>query len=69
MIAFGPVAEAAQGGHNSPAFDLVAGFGLLALTWWGSWKRPRRRAELWSAIGITAICGVFIYFGFVEILR
>ena len=33
MIAFGPVAEAARGGHGNPFFDLSVGFFVLAITW------------------------------------
>ena len=61
MIIFGPVAEAANGGHGSPAFDLFVGFGVLALTWVGYSKRAGSgRATLLTALGVSAICAVFI---------
>jgi len=70
MILLGPVGEAAQGGHGNPFFDLIAGFLVLALTWVGYAKRtPRKEVSLWISIAISAICGVFIYFGIAELLR
>ena len=33
MIIFGPVSEAARGGHGNPFFDLLVGFFVLAVTW------------------------------------
>ena len=60
---FGPVANAAHGGQSN-AFDLLVGFGVLALTWFGFWKKEQRTKQvLLASIGITAICGVFIAFG------
>jgi hypothetical protein len=70
MIYFGPVAEAAHGGHSSPAFDLIVGLGVLALTWIGYLKKEeRQKISIWIAIVISAICAVFIYLGIEEILR
>jgi hypothetical protein len=70
MMHFGPVAQAALGGHSSPSFDLIVGFAVLALTWVGFFrKEERKRIILWIAIGISAICGVFIYSGVKELIR
>ena len=70
MTFFGPVAEAAHGGHSSPAFDLIVGFGVLALTWVGYFKKEERpKASIWIAISISAICAVFIGSGIRELFR
>ena len=70
MMYFGPVAEAAHGGHSSPLFDLGVGLGVLTLTWVGYFKQSERsKKSVWSAVGISAICGVFILFGIKELLR
>jgi hypothetical protein len=67
---FGPVGNAARGGHSSPAFDLIVGFGVLALTWVGYLKKEeRQKKSIWIAIGISAICAVFIYSGIKELMR
>jgi hypothetical protein len=64
IIIFGPVAQAVHGGHSSRAFDLGVGISVLALTWVGYSRRSTpKRINLWVAIAITAICGVFIYSG------
>ena len=70
MICFGPVSQASHGGRSSPAFDLIVGFAVLALTWIG-YIRTQKRTEvsIWIAIGISVICGVFIYSGIIEMLR
>jgi hypothetical protein len=70
MVWLGPVSEAAHGGHSSPAFDLIVGFGVLTLTWVGYFKKEeRRKISVWIAIGISAICAVFIYSGIKELIR
>jgi accessory gene regulator protein AgrB len=70
MNIFGPVGEAAHGGHSSPTFDLIVGFAVLALTWVSYLrKEERQKTSVWIAIGITAICAVFIYAGINELLR
>lgn len=70
MTFFGPVSEAARGGHTSPLFDFLVGFVVLALTWVGFFrKEERKKANIWAAIGVTAICGVFIAAGIRELLR
>jgi hypothetical protein len=70
MILFGPVAEAAHGGHGNPFFDLTVGFLVLALTWTGYIKKTQiNKVGVWMAIAISMICGVFIYFGIAELLR
>jgi hypothetical protein len=70
MMWFGPVTEAARGGHSSPAFDLIVGFGVLALAWVGYLKKEeRQKISIWIAIGISAICAVFIYAGIRELVR
>jgi CHASE2 domain-containing sensor protein len=70
MILFGPVAEAAHGGKSSPAFDLCVGFVVLAVTWVGLWRRQERTPlNIWIAVGISAICFVFICSGIRVLLR
>jgi hypothetical protein len=70
MLYLGPIGEAASGAHNSPLFDLVIGFAVLALTWVGFSKRTRnKKVVLWVAIAISAICAVFILSGIQELLR
>ncbi len=70
MTLYGPVDSAAHGGHSSPAFDLIVGFGVLLITWVGHIrKEERQQTSVWIAIGISAICGVFIYSGISELLR
>lgn len=70
MVVFGPVAEAAKGGHNNPAFDLCVGFVVLALTWVGYGKqRSDRKISIWIALGISAICAVFIGTGLYTLPR
>jgi hypothetical protein len=70
MFFFGPVDEAARGGHSSPMFDFIVGFAVLALTWVGIFRKEgRNMTSIWIAIGISAICAVFIGAGIVELLR
>lgn len=69
MIQLGPVANAAHGGHSSPAFDLIVGFGVLAVTWVGHFKKEEHQeTSIWIAIGISAICAVFIWGGIKELI-
>jgi hypothetical protein len=70
MMAFGPVAEAAKGGHSSPIFDLCVGFAVLALTWIGYGRQgPDRKIGIWVSLGISAICAVFICSGLYALVR
>jgi hypothetical protein len=70
MIAFGPVAEAAKGGQSSPTFDLCVGFAVLIATWVSYGKqRLNSKVSIWIAIGVSAICAVFIYSGLHTLLR
>ena len=70
MTYFGPVSEAAHGGHANPFFDLTVGLIVLALTWIGyAKKKGHNKPTIWAAIGISAICGVFIYFGIAALIR
>jgi hypothetical protein len=71
MIAWlGPVGAAAHGGHSNPVFDLIIGFGVLTLTWVGYLKKEERKMiSTWIAIGISAICAVFIYSGIEELIH
>ena len=70
MIQNGLVGNAARGGHTSWTFDLIVGFAVLALTWVGYFrKEERQKTSVWIAIGISAICAVFIYAGINELLR
>ncbi len=70
MTHFGPVAQAAHGGHSSASFDLIVGFAVLALTWVGFFrKEEREKINMWIAIGISAICAVFIFSGIIELIR
>jgi hypothetical protein len=46
------------------------GFAVLALTCIAFWRKEERTPKvIWSAIGIRAICAVFIYFGIRELLN
>ena len=70
MSYFGPVANAAHGGHASPSFDLFIGFAMLAAVWWGFWsKRGNRKQTLMVSLGASVISFVFIGFGIAELLR
>jgi hypothetical protein len=70
MTLFGPVYEAAHGGHSNGSFDLIVGFFVLAFTWVGFLKRhERKKIDMWIAIAISAICGVFIFSGVKELIR
>jgi RsiW-degrading membrane proteinase PrsW (M82 family) len=70
MTLFGPVYEAAHGGHSDRSFDLVVGFAVLAFTWLGFFKKhERKKINMWIAIAITAICGVFIFSGVKDLIR
>ena len=70
MIQFGPVGNAARGGHTSPWFDFTVGFAVLALTWVSFFrKEERQKTSIWIAIGISAICAVFIGAGIKELLH
>ncbi len=67
---FGPVAEAAHGGHSSPTFDLLVGFGTLAAIWIGFSKRKAENtAAIWTAVGASLVSLVFIGFGLLELVR
>jgi hypothetical protein len=59
IVLFGPVAEAAGGGHSSPSFDLLVGFSVLAFAWFGYSKR-QPKISIWPMLGITVIGLVFI---------
>jgi hypothetical protein len=69
-VIFGPVSDAANGGHSSSIFDLTVGLGILLLTW-----MPRRhedghrRINIWIALGVSAICAVFIFSGIAEFIH
>jgi len=70
MIMYGPVGEAARGGHGSPTFDLVIGFAFLAMTWIQYFRTdPSKRTHIWVSVGISAICGVFIWSGIAALAR
>jgi hypothetical protein len=70
MIVFGPVANAAHGGQSSPSFDLLVGFAVLALTWFGFWKKEQRTKQvLFAALGVTVICFIFIVSGVQALLH
>jgi hypothetical protein len=70
MIAFGPVAEAAKGGQSSPIFDLCVGLAVLIATWVSYGKQKlSSKVSVWVAIGVSAICAVFIYSGLHALLR
>jgi hypothetical protein len=64
MTLLGPVSNATHGGPGSPLFSLIAGFGVMLLTWVRfSRGEKRSKAEILISIAITLICGVFIYTG------
>jgi hypothetical protein len=71
MTIFGPVANAAHGGHSDPTFDLLVGFAVLALTWFGylSRKDSPKKVSIWIALAISAICAVFIWSGIATLLK
>jgi RsiW-degrading membrane proteinase PrsW (M82 family) len=70
MMYFGPVGDAVHGGHSSASFDLIVGVVVLVFTWVGYLKKEeRQKISIWIAIGISAICGVFIFSGIEELFR
>jgi hypothetical protein len=70
MTFFGPVGEAAHGGHSSPTFNVIVGVTLLVLTWVGHFRREERsKKSIWMGVFISAICAVFIGGGIWELLR
>jgi len=70
MIIFGPVSEAAHGGHSSPSFELLVGLIVLALTWIGYFRADSsKKVSIWIAIAVSVICGVFIYSGASALFR
>lgn len=70
MMIYGPVAEASRGGHSSPTFDLLVGFTFLVITWIQYLRTdPAKRVNIWISIGISAICGVFIWSGIAALMR
>lgn len=70
MMNFGPVGIAAHGGFNSPTFNLMTGLVVLALTWTSYFTKDERlKTNVWTALGVTLICAVFIYAGIAELLR
>jgi hypothetical protein len=70
MMQFGPVGSPVHGGHGVARFDLAIGLAVLALTWVSYFKeRNRLEISLWAAIGVTAICAVFIYSGISGLFR
>jgi len=61
IIVFGPVAQAAHGGHSSPTLDLLVGFGVLALTWTGYFRRDAAKpVSIWVAVDLPPISQPFI---------
>ncbi len=69
MMLLGPVGDAASGGRGNPFFDLIAGLIVLALTWVGYARKAATKSTLGVCIGISVICGIFIYFGIAELVR
>jgi hypothetical protein len=70
MLAFGPVAEAARGGQTTPSFDLLVGFAVLGMTWFGyRRKKENDPRALWISLAISIICGIFIFDGIRLALR
>lgn len=70
MITYGPVANASRGGHGNPSFDLLIGFTFLALTWIQYFRSDSsKKVNIWINIGISAICGVFIWSGVAGLIR
>ena len=70
MMIYGPVAEAARGGHSDPTFDLLVGFIFLALTWISYFRKTSAKpVSIWMCIGISAICGVFVWSGISALIR
>jgi len=70
MLFQGPVGEASHGGRVNPWFSLAAGFIVLGITWTHYLRRERgNRPPLTNVLGVSAICLVFIFFGFFELAR
>lgn len=69
MIFLGPVHDAANGGHGNPFFDLIAGLVVLALTWVSYARKAATKSTLGVCIGLSVICGIFIYFGIAQLVR
>lgn len=70
MTFFGPVGEAAHGGHTTPTFNLIVGVSVLVLTWVGHFRKEERsKASILMGIFISAVCAVFIAGGIWELLR
>lgn len=64
MSYFGPVSEAARGGHGNPAFELLVGLTVLSITWFGYSRRDAAKpVTIWAALGVSAVCAYFIYSG------
>ena len=69
MMIFGPVAEAARGGHSSPFFDLLVGSMFLVFTWAQYFRGDQSKGvNIWISIGISAICSVFIWSGLAALI-
>ncbi len=67
---FGPVAQAANGSHSNPFFDIPVGLFFLVLTWAEYTKNNQsKQVSIWIAVAISAICGIFIYSGVAELIR
>jgi hypothetical protein len=65
MILLGPVSDAAHGGRANPWFLLAVGTILLARTWIHySRTEQENRPPLQNSLGISLICLVFIFAGF-----
>jgi hypothetical protein len=70
LYIFGPVATAAHGGHGSPVFDLVIGFAVLIANWSGYFGKKNKPASAkWIALGVTALCLIFICSGLWELVQ
>ena len=69
MMIFGPVAEAARGGHSSSLFDLLVGSIFLVITWAQYFRVEQSKGvNIWISIGISAICSFFIWSGLAALI-
>jgi hypothetical protein len=66
----GPVSNASHGAHGIPYFDLLVGLTFLVLTWANYFRDDsRNKMSIWINVGISAICGVFIWSGISGLVR
>jgi len=61
---FGPVRNAAHGGKADPWFLMLVGSAILVIAWRKYLKgEVREGAHFGTLLGLSAICGLFIFAG------